>query len=85
MHDVKPRKGITGNFPILNGTLNGLSSLGLLYLNHINEKFTDAKIAKAAKFVMPAINRMSPSVVKIIDAPDFKKQSINKGNILLDK
>lgn len=67
IHDINPRKGITGNLPMLSGTLKGLSASGCLYLNHINERFTKAKMAKAAKFITPATNLISPSRAKIID------------------
>ena len=66
-HDINPKKGITGNFFMLRGTLKGLFRFGLLYRSHINERLTSANVIKTPRLVMFAINSMSPKKMKSIE------------------
>ena len=46
------------------GVLKGLFHSGFRYLSQMADKFTDAKVMKVPKFVMPATNSMFPSRTK---------------------
>ena len=75
--DINPKKDIIGNFPMLMGTLKGLSNSGFLYLNHISERLTSANVMKTPKLVIPATNCMSPIKIKTIEKTIIQKIAIH--------
>jgi hypothetical protein len=62
--DSRPKNGITGKPPIFRGTLKGLLSSDFLYLNHITERLTRAKVTKTPRLVKFATKSMFPNKIQ---------------------
>src|SRR3990172_9052333 len=63
-----PKSGSIGNFPMFNGTLNGLSIVGSVYRKTMTAKFTMAKVITIANTEMFATSTMSPTNANAIEA-----------------